>query len=74
MLKNSEKAIGASNDSDLIQVRAIISCTNCGYEKKFRNQFPRKDLELLTVAVKVFEFITCNTCGDLIKLDLEFNI
>ncbi len=71
---NSEKAIGASNDSDLIQVRAIISCQNCDYQKKFRNQFPRKDLELLTVAVKVFEFITCNTCGDLIKLDLEFNI
>ncbi len=71
---NSDKAIGASSDSDLIQVRAIISCPNCGYKKKFRNQFPRKDLELLTVAVKVFEFITCNTCGDLIKLDLEFNI
>ncbi|MFW9818268.1 MAG: hypothetical protein ACFFE5_01565 [Candidatus Thorarchaeota archaeon] len=71
---NSKKTIGASEDSDLIQVRAIISCPNCGYKKKFRNQFPRKDLELLTVAVKVFEFITCNTCGDLIKLDLEFNI
>ncbi|MFX0023189.1 MAG: hypothetical protein ACFE9S_12755 [Candidatus Hermodarchaeota archaeon] len=71
---NSDKAISASADSDLIQVRAIISCPNCGYQKKFRNQFPRKDLELLTVAVKVFEFITCNTCGDLIKLDLEFNI
>jgi DNA-directed RNA polymerase subunit RPC12/RpoP len=71
---SSEKAIGALNESDLIQVRAIISCSNCGYKKKFRNQFPRKDLELLTVAVKVFEFITCNTCGDLIKLDLEFDI
>ena len=70
----SNEAIGASADSNLIQVRAIISCPNCGYKKKFRNQFPRKDLELLTVAVKVFEFITCNTCGDLIKLDLEFNI
>jgi DNA-directed RNA polymerase subunit RPC12/RpoP len=71
---SSEKAIGASNESELIQVRAIISCPNCGYKKKFKNQFPRKDLELLTVAVKVFEFITCNTCGDLIKLNLEFNI
>lgn len=70
----SDKAVGASGDSDLIQVRAIISCSNCGYKKKFKNQFPRKDLELLTVAVKVFEFITCNKCGDLIKLDLEFNI
>ncbi len=70
----SDKAVGASGDSDLIQVRAIISCPNCGYKKKFKNQFPRKDLELLTVAVKVFEFITCNKCGDLIKLDLEFNI
>ncbi|MFW9970057.1 MAG: hypothetical protein ACFFDF_07630 [Candidatus Odinarchaeota archaeon] len=71
---SSDKAIDALKESDLIQVRAIISCPNCGYKKKFKNQFPRKDLELLTVAVKVFEFITCNTCGDLIKLDLEFNI
>ena len=64
---------GSKNDGQ-IQVRAIISCPTCGYKKKFKNQFLRKDLELLTVAVKVFEFITCNKCGDLIKLDLEFNI
>jgi hypothetical protein len=70
----SDKAVGASGDSDLIHVKAIISCSSCNYKKMFRNQFPRKDLELLTVAVKVFEFITCNKCGDLIKLDLEFNI
>ena len=56
--------------TNLIQVRAIISCPNCGYKKKFKNQFPRKDLELLTVAVKVFEWMTCNTCGDLLKLEL----
>ncbi len=72
--ESSDKALSVSEDSDLIQVRAIISCPNCNYKKKFRNQFPRKNLELLVVAVKVFEFITCNTCGDLIKLDLEFKI
>jgi hypothetical protein len=71
---DSDKAIAESGDSDLIQVRAIISCLNCGYKKKFRNQFPRKDLELLTVAVKVFDWMTCNTCGDLLKLDLEFQV
>jgi len=72
--ESSEKAISASEDSTLIQVRAIISCSSCSYKKKFRNQFPRKDLELLTVAVKVFDWMTCNTCGDLLKLDLEFKI
>ncbi|UCC20309.1 MAG: hypothetical protein JSV62_03205 [Promethearchaeota archaeon] len=71
---SSDKTVSASGDSDLIQVRAIISCSNCGYKKKFRNQFPRKDLELLTVAVKVFEWMVCDKCGDLLKLDLEFQV
>lgn len=71
---SSGKSISASESSDLIHVRAIISCEHCGYKKKFRNQFPRKDLELLTVAVKVFDWMTCNNCGDLLKLDLEFKV
>ncbi|MFX0080399.1 MAG: hypothetical protein ACFE94_01470 [Candidatus Hodarchaeota archaeon] len=71
---NSKESVESSKHDEPIQVRAIISCPNCGYKKKFRNQFLRKDLELLTVAVKVFEFITCNKCGDLIKLDLELSI
>lgn len=70
---SSGESAESSNHDEPIQVRAIISCPTCGYKKKFRNQFLRKDLELLTVAVKVFDYITCNKCGDLIKLDLEFN-
>ena len=72
-INNTQNDSGESGESskhdEPIQVRAIISCSNCGYKKKFRNQFLRKDLELLTVAVKVFDYITCNKCGDLIKLD-----
>jgi len=71
---NSDKSVSGSRHNDLIQVRAIISCPSCNYKKKFRNQFPRKDLELLTVAVKVFDWMTCNNCGDLLKLDLEFKV
>ncbi len=71
---SSKNSVSTSESSDMIKVRAIISCPNCGYKKKFRNQFHRKDLELLTVAVKVFEWLTCNKCGDLLKLDLEFNV
>jgi len=70
---SSKKSMDGSKSDDLINVRAIISCPSCGYKKKFKNQFLRKNLELLTVAVKVFDYITCNKCGDLIKLDLEFN-
>jgi len=70
---NSRDPVESSKHDEPIQVLATISCPNCGYKKKFRNQFLRKDLELLTVAVKVFDYITCNKCGDLIKLDLEFN-
>lgn len=71
---NSVKSVSGSRHNDLIQVRAIISCSSCSYKKMFRNQFPRKDLELLTVAVKVFDWMTCNKCGDLLKLDLEFKV
>ncbi|MFX1487845.1 MAG: hypothetical protein ACFFBI_01765 [Promethearchaeota archaeon] len=71
---NSKESIGALESKELIKVRATISCPSCGYKKKFRNQFLRKDLELLTVAVKVFDWLTCNKCGELLKLDLDFNV
>ncbi len=70
---NSRESVESSKKDEPIQVRATISCPSCGYKKKFRNQFLRKDLELLIVAVKVFEWLTCNKCGDLLKLDLDFN-
>lgn len=70
---NNRESVESSKLDEPIQVLATISCPNCGYKKKFRNQFLRKDLELLIVAVKVFEWLTCNKCGDLLKLDLDFN-
>ena len=60
--------------SNLIIVRAIIKCSTCGINKKFKNQFFRKDLELLIVALKVFDWMTCSKCGELFQLDLEFKI
>lgn len=68
VLRNSEL------ESNKINVRAVISCPTCGYIKKFKNQFARKELELMVVAVKVFDWMVCSTCGELLKLDLEFNI
>jgi DNA-directed RNA polymerase subunit RPC12/RpoP len=72
--ESSDKSASVSGDSDLIQVRAIISCEHCGYKKKFRNQFPRSQMELLVVATKIFEWLVCDKCGDLLKLDLEFQV
>ncbi|GAH57449.1 unnamed protein product [marine sediment metagenome] len=59
---------------DLIKVRALISCPSGDYKKKFKNQFPRKDLELMVVAFKIFDFMTCSKCGELLNLNLEFEI
>ncbi len=74
-IKNtSGKSDSASEHSDLINVRAIISCPNCGYKKKFKNQFPRNQMELLVTCVKIFDWLTCNKCGEMLKLDLEFNV
>ena len=58
----------------LITVRAIMKCETCGTVRKFKNEFFRKDLELMVVALKVFDWMVCNKCGELFQLDLEFNI
>ena len=72
--EQNKKTVGSSDHDDLIQVRAIISCENCGYKKRFKNQFPRNQMELFVVSAKVFDFMTCTKCGNLLKLDLEFNL
>ncbi len=75
---SKEKSVEALNKErvppNLIVVRAIMQCKTCGTKKKFRNQFLRKDLELMIVALKVFDWMTCQRCGELFKLDLEFSI
>ena len=63
-----------SQQDHLIHVEAIISCPSCGYKKRFRNQFKRKNIELMTVALKVFDWMVCNECGELLDLNLEFQI
>ncbi|MFX0003086.1 MAG: hypothetical protein ACFE9C_01495 [Candidatus Hodarchaeota archaeon] len=72
--KSNDKSENISEISNLIDVRAIISCPNCNYKRKFRNQFPRNQMELLVTCIKIFDWLTCNKCGDLLKLDLEFNV
>ncbi|MGV9171755.1 MAG: hypothetical protein ACOC44_15135 [Promethearchaeia archaeon] len=66
-LKESDKS------SNVIQVRAIITCPSCDYNKVFRNQFTRKNIESMIVAIKCFDWLTCD-CGELLNLELEFNI
>jgi len=71
---NGKESVDSSENSDLIKVRAIITCPNGDYKRKFRNQFLRKEMEMMIVSFKVFDWLTCNKCGELLKLDLEFNI
>ncbi len=68
----SEPSSNQKKPTSLILVRAIMKCSTCGKEKRFRNQFLRKDLELMVVALKVFDWMVCNKCGELFRLDLEF--
>ena len=70
----TENSFSDSEREDVIKVRAIISCPSGDYKKKFRNEFPRKDLELMVVAFKIFDFMTCSKCGELLNLNLEFEI
>ena len=75
MNKNAtEQTFDSPEMEDIINVRAIISCPSGDYLKKFKNRFPRKDLELMVVAFKIFDFMTCSKCGELLNLNLEFEI
>lgn len=61
-------------ENTLIHVRAIISCSKCGYKKTYKNRFLRKDIELMKTSLLVFDWLTCDKCGELLTLDLEFQI
>ena len=71
---NGKDSVNSPENNELIKVKAIITCPNGDYKKKFRNQFLRKEMEMMIVSFKVFDWLTCNKCGELLKLDLEFNI
>ncbi|MHA1149142.1 MAG: hypothetical protein ACTSR8_12960 [Promethearchaeota archaeon] len=75
--RSSESSNGVYNGMQtkaIIQVRAIMTCPNCQWRKAFKNSFHRKDIEMMVVALKVFDWLTCPRCGELIDLNLEYNI
>ncbi|MGQ4872476.1 MAG: hypothetical protein ACP6IY_00220 [Promethearchaeia archaeon] len=70
----NKSSTGAKGESDIITARAIMTCPNCGWKKVFKNQFYRKDIEMMVVSLKVFDWLTCPKCGELIDLNLEYDI
>lgn len=70
----TEKVLSKSETGeDFIKVRAILSCPSCSYRKAFKNQFQPKNIENLVVNLKIFDWMTCS-CGELLNLNLEFEI
>ncbi len=65
---------GSKHEGDIIKIRAIISCPRGDYRKIFKNQYRRKDLEMMVISLKIFDWMTCSKCGDLLDLNLEFQI
>jgi hypothetical protein len=73
--KNDDEALTEKeHDNDLINVRAIITCSHCGTKKTFINKFSQNSMEQMIVSLKVFDWLTCDKCGELLKLDLNFII
>ena len=72
--ESSKGAVNDSEQNDLIIVRAILSCSSCGFKKKFRNHFRRSRIEEMVVSLKCFDWLCCYQCGDLLNLNLEFEI
>jgi len=71
---SSNESLDGSKHDDLIKVRATISCPNGDYKKIFKNQFLRKEIELIIVSLKCFDWLCCVHCGELLELNLEFII
>ncbi|MHA1368900.1 MAG: hypothetical protein ACTSWN_01220 [Promethearchaeota archaeon] len=65
--ENSKK-----EDSKIV-VKAIISCSNCGYKKVFKKTFDRDSLDMLVVSAKVMAWSVCD-CGKLVEFSMEFSI
>ncbi len=72
--ESNNQSIASESNDNLIKVRAIISCPTCTYQKKFKKQFSRKELELFVVTAKIFDWMVCSKCGDLLNLTFEFDI
>ena len=72
--ESNDQSVASDSRDNVIKVRAIISCPTCTYKKKFKNKFPRDQLELLTTVIKIFDWLVCDKCGELINLTLEFEI
>jgi hypothetical protein len=73
-LENNQTSNGQSNANEIIKVSAIIKCPSCTYKRKFRNQFHRENIEMMVVSLKVFTWMVCEKCGNLLELDLTFDI
>lgn len=71
---SGNRALNGAHDKAIIQVRAIMTCPSCQWRKAFKNNFHRKDIEMMIVALKVFDWLTCPRCGELIDLNLEYDI
>jgi DNA-directed RNA polymerase subunit RPC12/RpoP len=71
-INGSETSNGLPNE--LIKVHAEIRCPSCTYRKRFKNEFHRDNIEMMVVSLKVFTWMVCNDCGELLKLDLEFEL
>ncbi|MFX0098259.1 MAG: hypothetical protein ACFFCS_01680 [Candidatus Hodarchaeota archaeon] len=63
----------SSKKRNAIKVKATLNCKNCGYNKAFKKEFTRENIEMLVVSAKVMDFSSCD-CGEMIDLKLEFEI
>jgi DNA-directed RNA polymerase subunit RPC12/RpoP len=71
--EESGAELGVDEDG-AIQALATIFCSNCGYKKKFRNRFLRENIELIVVSMKILDWMSCERCGQMLSLRLEFDI
>ncbi|GAB4314211.1 MAG: hypothetical protein Kow0069_15560 [Promethearchaeota archaeon] len=57
-----------------VPVRMLLHCPACGYERRFRNEFNRANVDLMVVTFKVLDWMTCPKCSEFLENEFVYDL
>ncbi|MHA1869947.1 MAG: hypothetical protein ACTSU2_11640 [Promethearchaeota archaeon] len=57
-----------------IKTTILVKCPNCGYKRKFKNEFTLDKMDLIIVSIKIIDWMTCDRCGSLLNTEVHFTL
>ena len=63
-----------TKDEDIIRARITLECPYCSYKRVFKNEFSPSNMELITVTLKIIDWLTCDKCDHQLNFNLDLFI